>query len=137
MVWGTFTQRGISRLAILCGNQDSTKYTQTLKDYLLPFAAQYDDGSSVFQQENTCMCISNETKQRFASQNTNVMTWPACSLDLNPIENLWGILARRVYADYEQCATGKDLKESILSEWERLDRNLCQKLVRTMYYFSI
>lgn len=60
------------------------------------------------------------------------MKWPNCSPDFNPIERLRSILARSAYADVRQYATAKDLKESVLSQWEKLDSNLSYKLVRTM-----
>ena len=30
--------------------------------------------------------------------NSKIMQWPACSLDLKPIENLWSILKRKLYS---------------------------------------
>lgn len=38
MVWGAFSRRGKSKLAILDGTQDSQKYVDTIRHYLLPFA---------------------------------------------------------------------------------------------------
>lgn len=44
------------------------------------------------------------------------MSCPACNLDLNPIENLWGILARRFFADARQFDTANELKTTNLLE---------------------
>jgi hypothetical protein len=38
-----------------------------------------------------------------------LMAWPACSPDLNPIENLWSIIKRKVYADVRQFSSKEDL----------------------------
>lgn len=132
MLSGGFTERGMSRLAVLGDNQDSTRYIQTPNDYFLPFATQPVDRTFIFQQENASIHSSNQTKQWFVTQNVNVPTCPASSLDLNPIENLWGILARSVYADLRPYANAKELKEIIFFEWEKLDQTLLYKLVRTM-----
>ncbi|RCN33830.1 hypothetical protein ANCCAN_20330 [Ancylostoma caninum] len=45
------------------------------------------------------------------------MQWKACSPDLNPIENLWAIVARKVYANGAQYNTVNDLKIAVLSAW--------------------
>jgi hypothetical protein len=42
------------------------------------------------------------------------MDWSALSPGLNPIENLWGILVRAVYADGKQYYTINDLKQAII-----------------------
>ena len=42
-----------------------------------------------------------------------LMTWPANSPDLNPIENLWSIIKRRVYVNGRQFKTKTDLWEAI------------------------
>lgn len=39
---------------------------------------------------------------------------------MNPIENLWAILARRVYYNARQFASVVDLKEAIFGEWNTL-----------------
>ncbi|KAG3001110.1 hypothetical protein PC128_g16898 [Phytophthora cactorum] len=42
--------------------------------------------------------------QFFEEQEINLLDWPARSLDLNPIENLWALLARKVYPNGRQYA---------------------------------
>jgi transposase len=54
------------------------------------------------------------------------MAWfeaPAKSPDLNPIENVWGLLARRIYAQGRQYETQRELKMAILHEWEIIEQN--------------
>lgn len=42
------------------------------------------------------------------------MEWPSRSPDLNPIENLWGLIARKVYEGGKQFDRICDLKTAIL-----------------------
>ena len=46
-----------------------------------------------------------------------VMEWPACSPDLNPIENVWGWMVRKLYAKGKNYGSKNDLKKSIIELW--------------------
>ena len=61
------------------------------------------------------------------------MAWPARSPDLNPIENVWGVLARAVYAGCRQYSTVEDLKTAVFHEWSKLDRQYLYRLVKSMH----
>lgn len=41
------------------------------------------------------------------------MVWPACSPDLNPIENFWGILEQAIHQDGKQYSSKDDLWNEI------------------------
>jgi transposase len=56
--------------------------------------------------------------------------WPAYSPDLNPIENLWGIVSQRVF-DRNPC--GEDeLREFLEDEWSKIEQDEIDKLIDSM-----
>ena len=60
------------------------------------------------------------------------MDWPANLPDLNPMENLWAIFSRSVYADGIQYTNITELKAAIMSSWENIEVSTLQKLVGNM-----
>ena len=61
-----------------------------------------------------------------------VLDWPGNSPDLNPIENLWAIIKRRLLE--QDCSTMSQLIEAIISIWFRDDEivKTCQKLIESI-----
>ncbi|CAF4779721.1 unnamed protein product, partial [Rotaria socialis] len=67
----------------------------------------------------------------FKSKRINVLPWPSLSPDLNPMENLWGILARKVYAGGKQFRTKEQLKTTIIKFWEEISIEQLRALVKS------
>jgi len=61
-----------------------------------------------------------------------VLDFPPYSPDLNPIENLWAIVARGV--EKHTCDTVADLEAAFLAEWEKVnqDKHLLRELAHSM-----
>ena len=56
----------------------------------------------------------------------NVMSWPAQSPDLNPIEHLWDYLKGRL-GEYENAPGGvQELWERVEVEWDKIGADTCQ-----------
>ncbi|OWZ20081.1 Transposase, partial [Phytophthora megakarya] len=131
-VWGAFSSKGKSDLAFLQGKQNAEKYIDTLGDYLFPFAHLYHGLEFQFQHDNASIHTAKVAKCYLKDQGVDVMWWPAKSPDLNPIENLWGMLARAVYENGKQYDTKEELVNAIKKAWEAIPLLKLKNLVASM-----
>ncbi|KAE8889037.1 hypothetical protein PF005_g945 [Phytophthora fragariae] len=58
----------------------------------------------------------------FEEQEVSVMDWPARSPNLNPIENLWTIMARKVYPNDRQYSNVGELTTAISAAWSSIEQ---------------
>jgi len=107
MFWGGFGLKGITDLAEVSTKLDSSGYIDILKTALLPKSNQIAGRGWKFQQDNASIHTSKETRTFFEKKKMRVLDWPSKSPDLNPMENLWGDLARTVYKNGKQYDTKK------------------------------
>ena len=129
---GTIYAGGKSKLAVLEGKQNAVSYIETLGGFLLPILLTNSLTSMIFQQDNAAIHTAHFTKMWLLLKNIKTMDWPAHSPDLNPIENLWGLLARRVYADGRIFQTTSELKSTILEEWHNFSIDIIHSLIQSM-----
>ena len=132
MVWAGFCREARTPLCFISTRMDSVSYCQMLQEYLIPFTRHTFTGEYTFQQDNAPCHRARNTIQWLTDHGIKVMEWPALSPDLNPIENLWGILARKVYSGGKQYETTAELKEAILRAWAEIDERVICALVSSM-----
>jgi len=128
MLWGAISYYGRSYLVSVKGNMDSVVYCSVLEDELLPFGAETLGENWTFQQDGASCHRSKYTKEWLKSKNVKGLEWPAKSPDLNIIENVWGILARRVYHGGTQFDNVEDLVEKVIDVWDNISNEYLQKL---------
>ena len=88
-----------------------------------------DTNNSIFQQDNTAICTSKLTKDWFKTENIEVLDWSTKSPDLNPLENLWEILSRRVYKNKSEFEDRETLKSCIKQYWNEIAAETFRKLI--------
>ena len=132
MIWSCFSYFGLCDLVILKGKQDSKKYCEVLEHNLLPFTSLVHGENWIFQQDNASIHVSKYSREWIEAHNVLLLSWPARSPDLNPIENLWAILARIVYKDSRQYADVPSLIFAIKAAWGQIGEETLHKLVGSM-----
>ena len=87
---------------------------------------------TIFWQDSDPKHTCRRAKDRFKNHQINVMPWPACSPDLNPIEHLWKYILDRLN-EYEQPPKLiLELWERVEKEWEAIPEEVCQNLIESM-----
>jgi hypothetical protein len=128
---GAFTYRSKLPLCFVPHRIKSKDYTDILEDVLIPFFEDSDE-DLVFQQDNASIHGSKLTAQWFQLMEIKLLSWSSRSPDLNPIENLWEILASKVYANGRQFASVEELKARIKTCWEEIEVTMIKELVESM-----
>lgn len=132
MVWGAFCFNGVLPLMKISTRMNSENYQKVLSDSLLENAELLAGENWIFQQDNASIHVSKSTKSFLESKNINLMNWPACSPDLNPIENLWGILVRQVYKNNKQYKSIDELWNAVQESWYSIEPETFQNLINSM-----
>lgn len=134
--WSGFSYNGRLRIVKTGNNLNAKGYQNIIQNNLIGNGENITlNGSSryIFQQDNASIHTAKSTYDFFGQfENIILLDWPSKSPDLNPIENLWGILARRVYAYGTQYDSIEDLEESVYRCWDTIENEILESLIDSM-----
>jgi transposase len=134
IVWGCITGEGTGELVRLKSKVDSNAYIKILEDGLLRTIENknLDPNKVIFMQDNAPIHTSRITKEWLNLHKINVMDWPPQSPDINPIENLWEIIDKKIRKRSIQPSNLEELWLAIKEEWDNIDKELIRKLYLSM-----
>ncbi len=127
MIWAAMSSAGVGPLCFIKSRVNAAIYQEILEHFMLPSAEKlYGDADLIFQQDLAPAHTAKGTKSWFNDHGVTVLDWPANSPDLNPIENLWGIVrdTRPNNAD--------DMKTAIKAAWAFITPEQCHRLIVSM-----
>lgn len=130
MVWGCFSGQGMGPIHVVKDTLTGIGYRSILNDIMFPYAEENMPLVWRFQHENDPKHTSKIVTEWLQSNGVSVLKWPAQSPDLNPIENLWEIVDRKIRSrNYTNKA---DLIAAVNSEWQKIPMETISSLIGSM-----
>ncbi|KAI2645915.1 Transposable element Tcb1 transposase [Labeo rohita] len=120
MVWGAMSAA-----------VNAASYQEILEHFMLPSAEKlYGDEDFIFQHDLAPAHSAKTTGKWFTDHGITVLNWPANSPDLNPIENLWDIVKRKLRD--ARPNTLDELKAAIEASWASITPQQCHRPIASM-----
>lgn len=132
MVWAAIGFDNMSNIQIIKGRINANKYLETLSTFFKEEIFQTNKNNLIFQQDNAPIHKAKVVMDYFKAEGIEIMDWPALSPDLNPIENVWGLLVKSVYANGRQFSNVEELESSIRQSWANINKTAIQAMYNSM-----
>ena len=117
MVWGCMAASGVRELVFIDDKMDKYCYKNILQNNLQKSADNLGIGGDYyFQQDNDPKHITKIVRLWILYNTPHTLKTPPQSPDLNPIENLWDTLERRIRRHH--ISSKIQLKQVLLEEWQ-------------------
>lgn len=133
-MWGCFCGKGLGYSYIFNENMDGALLKGILGTHLIESAELHYDVEHAeqwwFLQDNDPKHKSTIVRTWLFNHGIQCLDFPPYSPDLNPIENLWADLARRV--EQYQCASMEELQDRVAEEWKDTSVAFLRELVQSM-----
>lgn len=127
---------GPGELEYIPPRANSSTYIEVLRDVMLPTVRNVypaDECKEITFVQDNCPIHRASTVREWFNEHPEikVIPWPARSPDLNPIENLWGLITQRWEARNER--TDEQLKLHCMEIWENIrGTDICSNIVGSM-----
>lgn len=130
MVWAGISLHTKTDLVIVNGNLNAAQFqNQVLRPHLIPHMQA--NRPMTLAHDNAPCHTARTTRQILRNNNVQVMDWPPCSPDLNPIEHVWDELGRRVRS-LRQQQNVQQLSNDLLQVWNAIPQRFLFNFINSM-----
>lgn len=131
--WGCFSAHGPGYMAMFDGSLDAAGLRDIFRDYLLPTVAEHFGESAdwwLLHDNDPGRHKSQVLRAFMHNHYIRPLEFPPYSPDLNPIENVWADMDKRMAS---KPAESKEVLEKQVAEvWAATTQEYCSKLARSM-----
>ena len=129
-LWGYITPTECG-LFLLSNHHDKHSYLKVLQDSNMCVIAD-PKKQKVFMQDNASIHKAKIITEYLKEKNVDILPWPAYSPDLNPIENVWFLMQRKVYQMMFNGAKPRNAKE-LFSLCKYSFERVCEQNLQSLY----
>lgn len=135
--WAAIDRDGVGPISIVPHKHRMNKdiYIETLKNCLEPrlaeLKAKYPNSNFIFQQDCAPPHAAAQTK-KYLENVVEVMPWVPNSLDLNPMQQVWHMLNRRIDQRSTEIHNYKDMERIVQEEWKKIPPSAILDEIKTM-----
>ena len=132
-MWGAFSLRHAPNLQPVSTHMDSTEYCNVIENGLLPF---WPTRTHALYHDRLTAHTSRATQEWLRAHGLRTRLLPPKATDLNPIENLWGIMSGRVYKATKTYDSVESLRTAVTDTRASIqkDDGLRARLVGSVVY---
>jgi transposase len=131
--WGCFSAAGPGYMAMFEGSMEAAGLRDIFRDYLLPTVKeQFGEGADwwLLHDNDPGRHKSHVLKVFMHNNYIRPLEFPPYSPDLNPIENLWADMDKRM--DLIDADTKEELEKVVADTWAATSKEYCEQLARSM-----
>ena len=134
MVWGAMSSAGVSDLCFFKSSVNAAVYQDILISWNISWCQLPINSLEITSSSSSRILppphSAKSTQAWCENCHVHVLDWPANSPHFNPIENLWGIVKKKLHK--HQPNTCEQLKDAIKTCWNEVTPHECQQLIHSM-----
>lgn len=132
MVWGGIHLHGRTPLHLVVGTLTGVRYRDEIVRPIIIPTLEAIGADATLMDDNAPPHRALVVNEFIAQQRVQRMDWPSRSPDLNPIENVWDILQRRVRDNHPPATNIQELFQFLQQEWDAMPQQTLAAVITSM-----